>query len=203
MRYRAGFLTLSLAVAVGVVAQPTQAQAWCRAGITEWSSPGTARILGVDTSWPSSWRSPTAAVLRSWNVSGSSFRYNTTPQYTGGWRLYKFRGNRYNTTSSGLTSAPGIAYGSTTTPTHDQTEVIFNTDWSWNTSGVMNQSRKQVDYHTVAVHEIGHATGLGHPYASSGCGTPTTAEKNSVMYVDWRVKRTPNSDDRAGVAAMY
>src|SRR5690349_18461810 len=168
MRYRVGILSFAVAISAVVVAPATEANAWCRAGITEWSSPGTARILGLNTDWPSAWRTPTATVLRSWNVSGSTFRYNTAPYYSTGWRLYKFRGNRYNTTASGLSSAPGYAFGSNATPTHDQVEVIFNTDYSFNTTGVMNQARKQVDYHTIAVHEFGHATGLGHPYSELG-----------------------------------
>jgi len=67
-------------------------------------------------------------------------------------------------------------------------------DWSAETSGVLGK----MDFSNIAVHEIGHAAGMGHP--SSTC-----TEETMYAYADYGEikKRDLNTGDVAGVKALY
>jgi hypothetical protein len=76
--------------------------------------------------------------------------------------------------------------------------VYLNSTWTWGTS--FDQTNKKAVARTVLTHEFGHAYGLDHPAKG---GPMTAAEIASVMNATNSVKNTPNSDDIAGIAAMY
>jgi hypothetical protein len=78
--------------------------------------------------------------------------------------------------------------GSTTT----QTDIVFNANKSWSVYSTAWQSSVN-DFRRVAVHELGHALGLGHE--DSG---PLTIMGTYVGDIT-----TPQQDDINGVAAMY
>jgi hypothetical protein len=158
--------------------------------------------MHVRSNIPSTFNSSLTSAMRQWNgISGSSLAYYG-PQFQSGAANPEFQLYLNNFANSGLPDVPGITLGvGGSSGTHRTAEVLLNSRFSWNTAGTMNQAQRQVDVWTVAVHEMGHASGLAHPY--SDCGTVTAAERASVMYVDWTRKRTTNSDDDAGIAAIY
>lgn len=104
--------------------------------------------------------------------------------------------------SGGFAGAPAV-----TQVTHNTNHQITGTNtyldgtWSCNASGNLDQSRKIADITTVVLHEAGHWLTLVHP---EQCGSPfTVAEEAAVMHVNWTRKWSLNSDDQAGIAAIY
>lgn len=106
-------------------------------------------------------------------------------------------------TAAGYPDAPGQTnrwYSSSDPHLIVATVVALNSDYTWNTTGTLNQSLKQADVQTVATHEFGHVIRLLHP---EQCHTPlSTAENAAVMHVTWTKKWTINSDDIAGLRAI-
>ncbi|MFD7161511.1 matrixin family metalloprotease [Kribbella sp. NPDC059898] len=173
---------------------------YCRLGITRWTY--TIYTMHVRSSIPASFNSSITSAMRQWSgIPGSALRYYG-PQFRSGVANPEYLLYLNNFANSGLPDVPGITLGvSGSSGTHRTAEVLLNSRFSWNTAGTMNQAQRRVDVWTIAVHEMGHASGLAHPY--SNCGPVTAAERASVMYVNWTRKRVPNSDDRAGIAAIY
>ena len=69
-------------------------------------------------------------------------------------------------------------------------DMQFDPDWNWTTG-----SSPQVDLESVAVHEFGHALGLGHTSASGAVMFPS--------YSSGTLNRTPGVDDVNGILAIY
>lgn len=70
-------------------------------------------------------------------------------------------------------------------------DVHFNTAYTWVDNP--NASSSQYDFYTVALHEIGHALGLGHSDVTT-----------SVMYSCYGGgRRTLHADDIAGMQTIY
>lgn len=77
--------------------------------------------------------------------------------------------------------------------------VYLATRWTW--ASAFDEPNNVGHLRTVLTHEFGHVWGLDHPWANGQ--SMTSAEKASVMNANFTVKYTPNSDDVAGMAAMY
>ena len=77
----------------------------------------------------------------------------------------------------------------------EETDTIFNTAFSWDSyRGPLNSSL--IDFHRVAIHELGHSLGLDHP---DDAGQQVTAIMNSqVGNID-----TVQPDDIDGVESLY
>jgi hypothetical protein len=76
-----------------------------------------------------------------------------------------------------------------------ENDSIFNSKWDWN-SYRGNRRGNTFDFHRVAIHELGHVLGLGHPDES---GQNVTAIMNSIISnVD-----DLTQDDIDGVHAIY
>lgn len=189
--------------AAGMASDASPAGAYCISNM-KWSS-GSPHYMMM-SSTPSSWATSMQNSAAQWsNISGSTWHISTPawgtqgPPYQGGWSYYQ------SSAPGGFGGTPGLTYNSVqasgqSSGTQMWANIYFNSNFSWNTSGTMDQSKSIADVRTVAVHEYGHLLTLLHP---SSCGSMTTAETNSAMNPNWTQKWNTNSDDRAGAAAMY
>ncbi|GAB7107237.1 hypothetical protein JCM4814A_55510 [Streptomyces phaeofaciens JCM 4814] len=186
-------------VLVGATASP--AQAYCRTGMTKWNATG-AKTIGANTTFPSGMRNGLNGGLKQWNRSGSALTYNS-PVYTGGWQIYAFRASYSYTSLMG--SAPGYASAQRSGGTHNGGTLYLSNRFTW-VNASQNIGEGKADVQTVVVHEVGHFNGLAHPWAPhcSDGSAYTDAEKKSVMTaINTGTRRALNSDDIAGIKALY
>ncbi|MFG1670548.1 matrixin family metalloprotease [Streptomyces sp. Y7] len=171
--------------------------------MTKWDSTSTSKLIAANTTFPNKLRSGLGKGLKQWNRSGSHLRYDS-PVYTAGWQIYAFRASYSYTSLMG--SAPGYAQAQRSgSGTHKGGTLYLSNRFTW-VNASQNISQKKADVQTVAVHEVGHFTGLAHPWAPHCAdGTAyTDAEKKSVMTaIPTGTRRALNSDDIAGVKAIY
>lgn len=103
----------------------------------------------------------------------------------------------------------GITYGTAPsspeeTVVRDAADIVFNgVDHVWTTDPDEILAGK-VDVMSIALHEIGHLLGLGHP-----CDDPQETQckppEKAVMYPVWQgtLDHAPREDDIAGLRALY
>lgn len=166
-----------------------------------WSSTTNAKSPYVLASnIPSTWTAKLSSSNLKWNlVSNSSLKTSSVivTSSTSTFINAAFTIDRqdlvqaYGLDVAGLTS--GVYTGSNSARIH------LNSGWTWSTS--FNQANQIADLESVVVHELGHAYGLNE--ALSGTGPFTAAAVASVMNANYSVKRTPNTDDISGIAALY
>ncbi|MBT2389346.1 MULTISPECIES: matrixin family metalloprotease [Streptomyces] len=184
---------------VGITASP--ASAYCTSGMVKWQSSGT-KSLAANTNFPSGLRNGLKGGLTQWNRTGSGLRY-AAPTYTGGWQIYTFRASY--SYSSVMGAAPGYAATQRVGSRHTGGTLYLSNRFRW-VNASQDISAGKADVQTVVVHEVGHFTGLAHPWrphCSDGTAY-TAAEKASVMTaIGTGTRRNLNSDDIAGVKALY
>ena len=186
-------------LAVLMIVPITPADAYCTSGITRWTgSSYTLHVTPLIAGWNTSSVTNANAQWDNGNISGSTLNYNT-PLYNQG-LAFAYQASFANFSQVGLPNNIPGATSNSSGATHASSWMRFNTTFTWNTSGTMNQAQKQADVRTVALHEMGHASGLNHP---SVCGAMTSAEIASAMNPNWTAKWTVNSDDKAGIALRY
>ncbi len=177
------------------------ASAYCSTGMGKWGSPSAAKKIVLSTSFPSAMRPGLASALAQWNQPSSVLRYST-PLYTSAAGPYAFMGKYAYSTLMG--TAPGLAYGSTTA-NHNSGTLFLSSKFTW-VNASQNITAGKADVQTVSVHEVGHFTGLAHPWVGPCTdGTAyTAAEQASVMTtINTGTRRNLNSDDIAAVQAFY
>ncbi len=199
-------LVAAVAVITGllVVAAPPS-ESYCTIGWTRWSS-GNTPPVAVWSSVPGSWDSSINNSRVEWdNQTVNAWWPHTStlnipyPEFN---PYGPYQWNMYygNFVSWGIPNSwPGATYNGSGS-THSTSSMYFNSNWSWNFNGTLNEASMQADVHTVVMHEMGHANGLGHPW---DCGSMTTAEQQSAMNADFTRKWDINSDDAAGIHARY
>lgn len=190
-----------LAVALTLAARsPDPASAYCYSG-NKWST-GSGHEAWADTTIPQSWSSSLSSSVSAWNgVSGSTWSMSYIPPgyfgppYQGGW-ISRVSGG------AGQAGVPGWTVSSATQGSSSMTwaNTYLNSDWTWNTTGTMNQANKQADVRTVTTHELGHWLRLLHP---NQCHAPSATELAAVMTPNFTKKWSLNSDDIAAIAAVY
>jgi Matrixin len=196
-----GTAIATLACGMVVVGQ-SPASAYCTHGMTRWQAPYTRTIYGDFNRFTFMEQLTIALAANQWNgIPGSALSY--TAGWQGDWELRNFRMSRTNFAQLGWPDVPGMTWrGLSGGGTHNQSEILFNTEWSFNTSGQMDRGRHIADMGTIAVHEFGHTLGLEHQ-SPAACAPITPTEQQSVMHADWTVKQVTNSDDKNGAAALY
>lgn len=86
-----------------------------------------------------------------------------------------------------------------------ESDVSFNTAFSWSTTGVdgtPRQSGDPIDVETVALHELGHTIGLGDLYTLPD-GDARKSDFSQIMNSYNDVQRTLGNGDRAAAQVLY
>lgn len=184
----------------------TPASAYCTSGMHPWSSPTVPKPAAAPAGFPKHMRKPVANAVAQWNRDGSELRYTRT-DFRDNWEFYPVRLSRSPKSDYFPGNAPGVAYPSSTNEDGQARGyyVWFNTNWTFSNKP-MDIRNGKVDTQTIAVHEMGHVTGLAHPWPEH-CPDGTVyskAEQTSVMTtILTGYRRTLNNDDVAGVTSLY
>lgn len=192
-----GALVLLQAVVVATTLSLTTAgpvSAFCFTS-SKWAE--TAYRMHVQYYVPEAWEPALAQAAGQWNNT-SAVHYTASFESNQWWNF-----NLDNTDFAyyGFPDVPGLTQNQQiNNGRHNRSDVHLNNNFNWNVDGVMNQAQRKVDVRTIAVHEIGHSTGLHHP---SICGAMTANEVEAAMNPNWTTKRYTRTDDDAGNRALY
>lgn len=108
-----------------------------------------------------------------------------------------------NVVSFGNTpSCQGGTLAYTETPIQDGFRIVMCDNWTWS-DGPGAIAAGQYDIQGIVAHELGHALGLGHSNANCGGSCGDDATMCAYACGDGTSARTPENDDRSGLAAVY
>lgn len=154
---------------------------------------------GGNGEFPASTRCEIRGGAGQWDnvATGSSFNVNECS--TSGCGQVYVTSNDFSVANWGANpAAVNLTWGGTRIKFADE---YFNTDWNWNDEQdgtcIINRDTRVADIRPIHNHEAGHWIALNHN------GGNTDAERNALMHPDGRCKLTSNSDDDAGVRALY
>lgn len=102
-----------------------------------------------------------------------------------------------NISSSGTIAVTTTWYNTLTKQIVEMDQVYDDFDYDWSDSTVNGVAGK-MDFENIAVHEIGHGVGMGHP--SDSCSNETMYRYASFGEIK---KRDLNTGDIAGINALY
>lgn len=191
---RVAFMVVFAIAATGAVSEQS-VNAWCNLYISKWSNP--TQTLQVFQEIPTSWHSAINSSRQAWN--GIDTLYYAPPNFSPGLAQW-FNLFYVDFSAAGYADNPGVTFNNGNYSPHSVSNVYLNSDFTWNTTGVMDQATRKTDVRTVATHELGHSAGLAHPQL---CGQLSNDETHSVMYANWTKKWSTNIDDQRGIQALY
>ena len=152
------------------------------------------------------WSTPAISALNEWNAQMVRCQFTTVVDSTAA----KDYGNSLNNVYFSPT-VNGDAWGSNVlavtlsyrSPLNFTTEadVLFNTGYTWNSyRGALQRSggTTTYDFRRIALHEFGHALGLGHPDTASPAQFVGAIMNSTASDTD-----TLQADDISGVKALY
>lgn len=184
---------------------------WARAALLVWLLavlPHAGAYVFMGSKWPKpqttfyvdiagasgAWNTAFEDAMTSWAVAGFDFNvvrnsYSdpcVASDHRNGVRFHThFCGTAFGASTLAITSYMYV--GSETV----EADIVFNANESWNVyTGALNYG--SMDFQRVAVHELGHALGLGHENANH---TIMTSVIGNV--------EVPQADDIAGVRSLY
>lgn len=171
-----------MAVSSAIISIASDVKAYSYSGY-KWNSYPVS-IDVSDTSLPSSWATPIGAASGAWNSASSPFYFNTG-----------LSGHIITLANSGNTGKPATTYCYHTGSTLYDCDMVFNTYYSWSTSGQAGY----YDVQNIATHEFGHWLWLNDLYGGGD------TEKTMYGYASTgeTKKRTLESDDLNGINYIY
>lgn len=193
-------LGLSLALTIGLTLVPGTAEAYQLIGKV-WTTTSTTKVpYALISGLPLELRSAVSQANQKWNALPGSTLKTGALVVTSNVDLYASAqltvAYRDTEAAFGVYAPAVTSYVATGS---NRAHIDFSNKWTWSTS--FNQTAKIADTASVAVHEFGHAYGLNHMDVAPG--PYSAAQIAAVMNPNYQVKRTPNSDDTAGIAALY
>lgn len=168
-----------------VIGVPATASAYIYAG-TKWPSTSVRYIQSAVLT--SSEKSYVTACATTWNNGPSAWTLSATTS-SGVYNIWSKTSFSYN----GWPAVPGTTEVTSSGGTTSKCRSWFNTDFTWNNSGVMDPVAKKCDYKTIILHEFGHWITLNHD------SRYTTA----VMWPNWTAKQALTTDDKNGLDYVY
>jgi hypothetical protein len=182
-KINAGLIIIAVVtVSLAIASMPRSAKAYSYSGL-KWSSyPISVNVS--DTSFPSSWSSPVANAMSAWNAASSPFYFNI------GYSNYTI-----TLANSGNTGKLALTYTDAIGSTIIKTYTVFNTYYSWSTSGQAGY----YDVQNAATHEFGHWLKLNDLYG----GVDTEKTMYGYISTGETKKRSLESDDLNGINTIY
>ena len=164
-----------------------------------WSSPTTTFDVSIpDTANTGIWSTAFENAMADWNAV-TPFTYLINRTYSNPCNTSGVNGVAFGTTDCGPAFGSSVLaittyyYSTSSTPHLNHAGVVFNSNKSFNVySGPITGT--VYDFRRVAVHELGHALGLGHQ-PNNSIPAIMTPDTNSI--------EVPQADDIAGVQALY
>ncbi len=202
-----------------LLATPAESWVWVKGAPLSWATSEATLILDLGcptpdlTNWGPCWADAAEAAAAAWNAAGSSFRFQTKRE-TGlhpcttrnSFRNFVvFRpvvcgGGSFGTRTLALTQIIKSGTSGTAATELRATRVWFNSALNWSTyTGSLqtdNHGRRIHDFYRVALHEFGHALGLGHPNEK---GQSVSAIMNSRVSALYQLQ----PDDILGINTIY
>jgi hypothetical protein len=83
-----------------------------------------------------------------------------------------------------------------------ESDAVYNTKLAWTTDWAKAQAGKALDFQTIALHELGHACGLGDLYALPS-SDPRRADTNEIMNSYRRPQHYLGAGDINGIETIY
>lgn len=128
---------------------------------------------------------------QTWSSATSTFRTTAAPQALHGPFVARMHDGSLPSQFDGNPGVTTLTYPSKYRISGATT--LFNSLWSFNFTGQMDQATRKADFETIALHEMGHWLWLGHD-----CWRPQT-----VMCADYQARRVLGPDDILGVRTIY